>query len=107
MEAQSQNTTDNYRRTKAFRDRLDVQGVKRIEVRIPARDVPLVHSIAGILRAGGDEATNLREQIQQATGENTATTGKDLVAFFRDSPLMDVDINLERDTSTSRTIDFK
>jgi hypothetical protein len=33
-------------------------------------------------------------------------TGKDLIAFFRKSPLADVELDLERDKATSRTITF-
>jgi len=105
MNTHSSNTTENHKRTMAYRDRLHTQGVKRVEVRIPAQDVPLVHNIAGILRTGGDEAATLREQIQQATGEGVDTTGKDLIAFLRNSGLSD--LNLERDKSTGRTITFE
>lgn len=102
-----QSATNNHnRRVKAYRNRLQNQGVKRVEVRIPAQDVPLVHGIAGILRAGGDEARTLREQIHHATSDDQQATGKDLVAFFRASPLKDVTLDLERDTATSRTISF-
>jgi hypothetical protein len=107
MNTQSTNTSDNRRRTAAYRHRLDSQGVKRVEVRIPARDVPLVHSIAGVLRSGGDEAATLREQMQLATGDDAAATGKDLVAFFRNSPLASVGLNPERDKSSSRTVSFE
>jgi hypothetical protein len=107
METRSTNTTGNHRRTKTFRDRLHNQGVKRVEVRIPARDVPLVHSIASILRSGGYEAATLREQMQLATSDGTDATGKDLIAFFRNSPLVNTDLNLVRDKTTSRTINFE
>lgn len=105
MNSQTINTTgSNTRRVRTYRNRLHSQGVKRVEVRIPAQDVPLVHNIAGILRTGGNEAAILREHIQQATGDDEHTTGKDLITFLRNSGLSDVDLDLERDKSTSRTV---
>lgn len=106
MKTRPTSTEDNRRRTTVYRNRLHNQGIKRVEVRIPARDVPLLHGIAGILRTGGNEAFVLREQLQQAAGDSTQATGKDFVAFFRNSPLMGVDLDLKRDKSTSRTITF-
>ncbi len=100
-------TTNNHnKRVRAYRSRLQNQGVKRVEVRIPISDVPLMHNIAGILRTGGDEAYALREQIHHAAGSNGRTTGKDLITFFRSSPLKDASLDLERDTAISRTITF-
>ena len=93
-------------RVSEYRNRLRNRGVKRIEVTIPAQDVPLIHSIAGMLREGGEQAEVLRQQIKQATGDDQQNTGKDLIAFFRNSPLADVALDLERDKATSRTIAF-
>jgi hypothetical protein len=100
-------TTDKHnQRVRTYRSHLRNQGVKRVEVRIPLQDVPLVHNIADILRAGGNEASMLRRQMHHAAGEEKHTTGKDLVAFFHSSPLNDVGLELERDTATSRTLTF-
>ena len=109
MNTQTTNPTQNKHnlRIKAYRNRLAHSGVKRIEVRIPASDAPLVHSIADILRTGGDEARNLRSQISHSTGEDKNTTGKDLINFFRTSILMDTDLDLERDSTTSRTLSLQ
>ncbi len=46
------------------------------------------------------------QKMQQATDDNSQNTGKDLIAFFRNSPLADVAVELERDKATSRTITF-
>lgn len=93
-------------RVREYRNRLSDRGIKRIEVTIPAEDAPLIHSIASILRSGGNEAQLLREQMEQATGDKLQNTGKDLIEFFRNSPLADVAVELERDKATSRTISF-
>jgi uncharacterized protein (DUF1778 family) len=49
-------------------------------------------------------------QTQQAVDDNSQNTGKDLIAFFRTSPLVDVPLELEheldRDKATSRTLTF-
>ncbi len=49
-----------------------------------------------------------KQQMQQATDDNSQKTGEDLIAFFRNSPLADValELDLERDKATSRTITF-
>ena len=108
MNTQSSHTTENHKRTMKYRNRLHAQGIKRIEVRVSSQNVPLVHSIARILRTDGNEATNLREQIQKIMGAGVNTsTGKDLVAFLRHSPLAQVSLNLERDKATSRTVIFE
>jgi hypothetical protein len=100
-------TTDKHnRRVRTYRSHLQNQGVKRVEIRIPLQDVPLVHNIADVLRAGGNEASMLREQMHRAAGGERHTTGKDLVAFFHSSPLNDTGLELERDTATSRTLTF-
>jgi uncharacterized protein (DUF1778 family) len=46
------------------------------------------------------------QQMQQATDDKSQNTGNDLIAFFRNSPLADVTVELERDKATSRTITF-
>jgi uncharacterized protein (DUF1778 family) len=45
---------------------------------------------------------------QQNVEEKPKRTGKDLIAFFRNSPLAEaaLELDLERDKSTSRTITF-
>jgi hypothetical protein len=50
------------------------------------------------------KAQELRQQMKQARGNDQQNTGKDLIAFFRNSPLAEVAIELERDKSRSRTI---
>jgi hypothetical protein len=48
----------------------------------------------------------LPKQVELATSDEPENTGKDLIAFFRNSPLADVAIEFERDKATSRTITF-
>ncbi len=81
-------------------------GSKRVEVTVPARDANLVKAIAGALRSGGVEAQQIRESLQPVFSAPKAQTGAELVAFFRKSPLVGADLQLERDTSTGRSPDL-
>jgi hypothetical protein len=48
----------------------------------------------------------LLQQMKKATGDNLENTDEDLIAFFRNSPLAEVALDLERDKATSPTITF-
>src|SRR5579859_8023133 len=73
------------------------QEVKCVEVTIPVQDVSLIHCIARILCEDGAEAHLLRQQVRKAPGEKSKRTGADLIAFFRNSPLTEIALELERD----------
>ena len=47
----------------------------------------------------------LGEKVEHVTGDDRKT-GKDLIAFFHDSPLAEVAAQFERDKSTSCTVTF-
>lgn len=79
-------------------------GNKRIEVSVPAQDASLLRQIAAALRRGGGEAQKLRKDLR-ATAPSPAT-GQDLIAFLRASPLVGVELDLERDKSTGRPIEL-
>ena len=88
-----------------YRRKLARDGVKRVEVTVPAQDASLVRGIAQTLRDGGAPAAKLRDVLSVATTA-AAATGADLVAFFRASPLVGVELEIERDKSTGRPIEF-
>ena len=88
------------------RKRVATGGAKRVEVTVPSRDAPLVKAIAGALRSGGDEAKRLREMLQPMLSVPRAKTGQELVAFLRASPLVDAELQVERDRSTGRSADL-
>ena len=103
MEEQMNKTAD---RVQQHRDRLAASGLRRMEVAVPASDAPLLRRVAALLRAGGQQAEQLREQLAPAVGVAPAQSGKELVAFFRRSPLVGEDIRIERDRSLGRAVDL-
>ena len=82
------------------------EGVKRVEVTVPAADVALVREVAARLRGGGAEADRLRESPAPLRHRKPAETGQELVEFFLRSPLVGSGIDLERDRSTGPPIDL-
>ena len=93
-------------RVARHRSRAAVKGAKRVEVTVPIRDASLVKAIAGALRNGGAKAKYIRESIQPLVAAPKAKTGAELVAFFRNSPLVEAELSFERDRSSGRSVDF-
>lgn len=88
-----------------YRRKLAQTGVKRIEVTVPAQDSTLIKGLAQSLRAGGAAAARLRTALR-ATIAPAANSGADLVTFFRASPLVGAELEVERDKSTGRDIEL-
>lgn len=93
-------------RVRQHRDRLAATGIRRMEVAVPAGDALLLRRMAALLRAGGQPAEQLREQLAPTVGAVPAGKGEDLVAFFRASPLVGEDIRTDRDRSPGRAVDL-
>lgn len=93
-------------RVARHRKKVATSGAKRVEVTVPSRDAPLVKAIAGALRSGGDEAQRIRESLQPWLSVPRAKTGEELVAFFRASPLVGAELQIERDRSVGRVADL-
>ena len=89
------------------RVRAVAEGLRRVEVTVPANDTGLVKAVAGILRAGGDEASRVREALASMTAIEPARTGAELLAFLRASPLVGADLTIERDRTTGRAVDLE
>ncbi len=94
-------------RVARHRAKTAANGSRRVEVTVPAPDAPLIKAIAGALRSGGPEATQVREALKPIVSWKTARTGQELVAFFRASPLAQADLTFERDPSTGRSGDIE
>jgi hypothetical protein len=75
-------------------------------VTVPAQDAELMRNVAALLRAGGDQARRVRKTLGPLVRTRIARSGSDLVAFFRNSPLVGVELELERDKSPGREIDL-
>lgn len=94
------------KRVAQYRSRASAKGSKRVEVTVPNRDAMLVKAIAGALRKGGEKAKRVRESVQPLVSVPRAKTGAELVAFFRNSPMVGTELSLERDRSSGRTVDL-
>lgn len=94
------------KRVAQYRSRASARGSKRVEVTVPSCDAMLVKAIAGVLRKGGEKARRVRESVQPLVSVPKAKTGAELVAFFRNSPLVGAELSLERDRSPGRTVDL-
>ncbi len=93
-------------RVARHRKKVATSGAKRVEVTVPSCDAPLVRAIAGALRSGGEEAQRIRESLQPMLSVPRARTGQELVAFFRASPLVGAELQIERDRSAGRSVDL-
>lgn len=87
------------RRVAEHRKQRRKAGVRRVEVSIPAADAGLLRAIAAVLRQGGPQAEALRGRIAVSVHPVRSNSGIDLVQFFQRSPLVGVDLDLERDRS--------
>ena len=94
-------------RVARHRTRVTAGGSKRVEVTVPSKDITLVKQIAGVLRSGGGQAKRIRETLQPYVSAPRARTGAELVRFFRESPLVESDLQIDRDGSTGRSVDFQ
>ena len=94
------------RRVARHRKKVATSGGKRVEVTVPSRDAPLIKAVAGALRSGGEEAERVRELLQPTLSFQRAKTGRELVAFFRASPLVGAKLEIKRDRSTGRSADL-
>ena len=89
------------------RAKVAAQGVRRVEVTVPAQDVGIVRAVAGALRTGGDEARRVRDALASLTVVEPARTGVELLAFLQASPLVGEDLTIERDRTPGRVVDFE
>ena len=88
------------------RRKVAISGSRRVEVTVSPDDAPLVRAVAGALRAGGEEARRVRESLGPLLSVAKARTGRELVAFFRSSPLVGVELSIDRARSTGRSADL-
>ena len=103
---QAKHSSRRASRVVRHRKKVATSGAKRVEVTVPSRDALLVKAIAGALRSGGEEAKRVREALEPMLSVPRAKTGKELVAFFRASPLVGSELQIERDRSAGRPADL-
>lgn len=94
-------------RVAQHRKRLSDEGLRRLEVTVPTGDADLIRELANLLRSGSHKAAGVRRALANACKGDQITTGADLVALFRSSPLaQEENLEIERDRSTGQPIDL-
>ena len=94
-------------RVNRHRLRASAHGNTRVEVSIPLRDAPLLRSLARALREDDSEASRVRRLLETEVVRAPAATGADLVEFLLASPLREMELEIERDRSSGRPVDFE
>jgi hypothetical protein len=87
------------------RSRLKARGVARFEVQGLDRDRELIRRLARRLAEEGPEAQNLRREVERSIGGEPPKTGG-ILAALRRSPLVGVDLALERPFEAGREVDL-
>jgi len=100
MNASQKRAVENHRR------RLGERGLARYEVRGLAKDKALVREFAKRLAANDTEAERLRETVAQKVSDKWPRTGKDIWEALRRSPLVGLDLDIEREFTTGRDVDL-
>ena len=78
----------------------------RVTVTVPAADVQVIRDVADALRAGGSRAIAARKAAKPVIQKPWFRSGAEFAEFLKNSPLADVDLDLERDKSTGRPVDL-
>jgi hypothetical protein len=73
---------------------------------VPIQDTERLRRVAALLRAGGEAAANARERLNELLPRPKARSGSELVTFFRTSPLVGLELEVERDKSPGRDVDL-
>ena len=88
-----------------YRSRLSERGLARFEVLGLDSDRDMIRSLARSLAAQGPEASRLRASVSQAiSGEPPKKGG--VLAAFRRSPMVGVDLDLARPREKGRKVDL-
>jgi hypothetical protein len=85
--------------------RKEIPPMNRVSVTVPSGDEVLVEIVAEMLLAGGKKAELARESVRPLVRKYRSGTGRDIVATFRASPMVGLDLFGFRhdDRVTSRT----
>ena len=93
------------RALKKYRDRLGERGLARFEVVALESDRLLIRSLARRLAEDGPEAVRIRSTVNQTIGGNPPKKGS-ILAALRRSPLVGVNLNLQRPVTHGRPVDL-
>jgi hypothetical protein len=89
----------------SHRRRMAERGVCRYEVRGLERDKDLVRRFAMRLAADDEPAARLRDAVAREVLPPTLS-GKEIWAALRRSPLVGIELNIDREFATGRDIDL-
>lgn len=93
-------------RVQRHRRRQAAAGSKRIEVTVPMGDAALLRALSVQLRAGGKVAASARASLHALLKGDEPSSGADLVAFLRASPLVGVAFDDLRERSIGRKFEL-
>ena len=94
------------RRVAAHRQKASRNGLRRLDLAVPSVDAPMMRGVAAALREGGKGAEALRAAFGKVAKTSAAKDSRALLAFFRNSPLVGLDLDFPRDKSTGRPLEF-
>lgn len=97
--------TSQQRALKSYRKRLDERGVSRFEVIGRRDDRDLIRRLAKRLAEKGADANRLRAEINRSLAGPSSKKGG-IYAALRRSPLVGLDLDLERVPGPPRKIDL-
>ena len=99
--------TDNAQRraVENYRSKQARRGLVRFEVQARASDRELIRALARKLADQGEEATALRGAVHRALSGEAKPVGG-VLAALRQSPLVGIDLDLERQREEGRRIDL-
>ena len=93
------------RALKKYRDRLGKRGLTRFEVVALESDRLLIRSLARRLAEDGPDAAHIRSTVNQTIGGEPPKRGS-ILAALRRSPLVGVDLDMQRPVTHGRTVDL-
>ena len=97
--------TSQRRAIETHRHRLAERGFSRYEVRGLSSDKELVRAFARRLAADDAAAAQLRGEVAREI-QATPPSGGEIWQALRDSPLAELDLDIEREISTGRDIEL-
>lgn len=98
--------TSQQRALKNYRKRLGQKGVSRFEVIGRKDDRELIRTLAKRLAEKSPDATRLRAEVNRSLGGQSAGKRGGIYAALRRSPLVGVDVDLERVSAPPRKIEL-